>query len=85
MMSCPGRGPTDDIIINFSAWDGMGWMLHTATQRSAAQDANAGLKPSEANKAKRGYREPTAASNQSNKQASKQATLRKPYDLLPHD
>jgi hypothetical protein len=52
----------------------MGWMLHTATQRSAAQDANAGLKPSEANRAKRGYRDPTAASNQSSKQASSNIT-----------
>jgi hypothetical protein len=52
----------------------MGWMLHTATQRSAAQDANAGLKPSEANRAKRGYRDPTAASNQSIKQASSNIT-----------
>lgn len=73
MMSCPGRGPTDDIIINFSAWDGC-----CTPQRSTAQDADAGLKPSEANKAKRGCREPTAASKQAK-------TSRKPHDLLPHD
>lgn len=44
MMSCPGRGPTDDIIINFSAWDGMDAAHRNA---NATQDANAGLKRSE--------------------------------------
>lgn len=79
-MSCPGRGPTDDIIINFSAWDGC-----CTPQRNAAQPRTQTQGSSQAKRT-----EPSAAIatqqqraiNQSSKQA---ATSRKPHDLLPHD